>query len=97
MTGRDDAVRRERRELEERLDRQVERMRKADRERRNLLSETAYLGTIGVLFVLPVIGGAYLGRWLDERLLGYSVHWTISLILLGVLLGAANVYFFIRD
>ncbi|HCU54125.1 MAG TPA: F0F1 ATP synthase subunit, partial [Gammaproteobacteria bacterium] len=47
--------------------------------------------------VLPVIGGAYLGRWLDSLVAGYSIRWTVSLILLGVFLGAVNVYLFIRE
>jgi ATP synthase protein I len=93
----DDAVSRDRNRLEERLDRQVRRIRRARDERESLLGETVYLGTVGVLFVLPVIGGAYLGRWLDDSLAGYSVHWTVSMILLGVLIGAVNVYLFIRD
>jgi len=93
----DDAVSRDRNRLEERLDRQVRRIRRARDERESLLGETVYLGTVGVLFVLPVIGGAYLGRWLDDGLAGYSVHWTVSMILLGVLIGAVNVYLFIRD
>ena len=93
----DDAVNRERRELENRLDQQARRIRRAREQRHTLLGETVYLGTIGVLFILPVIGGAYLGRWLDERLHGYAVHWTVSLILLGVLVGAVNVYLFIRE
>jgi ATP synthase protein I len=72
-------------------------MRRASEQRRGLLGETVYLGTIGTLFVLPVVGGAYFGRWLDDHLQGYSVHWTVSMILLGVLVGAVNVYLFIRD
>jgi ATP synthase protein I len=55
-----------------------------------------FLGTLSVLFVLPLIGGAYLGRWLDGLSEGYSVRWTVNLILLGLALGALNVYAFIR-
>jgi ATP synthase protein I len=93
----DDAVHREQQQLEDQLDRQARQMRRAREQRHTLLGETVYLGTIGMLFVLPVVGGAYLGRWLDDRLHGYSVHWTVSMILLGVLVGAINVYLFIRD
>jgi ATP synthase protein I len=49
-----------------------------------------------VLFLLPLIGGAYLGRWLDGLHEGYSVRWTVNLILLGLALGVLNVYLFIR-
>jgi ATP synthase protein I len=97
MRNGEDPVRRERRDLEDRLDRKVQRMRRARQDQRTLFGQTVYLGTLGVLFILPVIGGAYLGRWIDDRLTGYAVHWTVSLILLGVLLGAVNVWLFIRE
>jgi ATP synthase protein I len=45
---------------------------------------------------VPLIGGAYLGRWLDGLSEGYSVRWTINLIILGLALGAVNVYVFVR-
>lgn len=85
----------------ERLRRQIElqakRMKKAERERPTLLSQTVFLGTLGLLFVLPVVGGAYLGRWLDTLLEGYSIRWTLSMIVLGVFVGALNVYLFVRE
>jgi ATP synthase protein I len=87
----------EERRLDERVEQQVERIRRAERERRSLLGQTVYLGTLGVLFVLPVVVGAYVGSWLDGRLTGYAVHWTISLIFVGVVVGAVNVYLFLRE
>lgn len=84
-------------ELRKRVERQAQRMQKAERERPTLLSQTVYVGTLGLLFVLPVIGGAYLGHWLDNLAAGYSIRWTLSLILAGVLVGAVNVYLFIRE
>lgn len=84
-------------DLRTEVERQARRMKRAEHERLTLLGHTVYMGTLGLLFVLPVIGGAYLGQWLDELLAGYSVHWTVSLILLGVFIGALNVYLFIRE
>ena len=55
------------------------------------------MGTIAGLFVLPVVGGAYLGRWLDGLAEGYSVRWTVSLILLGVVIGGINVYRYLEE
>lgn len=75
----------------------VQRMKRALEERPTVFAQTAYLGTLGVVFVLPVIAGAYLGRWLDSRLPGYSVSWTITLILLGVFVGAVDVYLLLRE
>ena len=84
-------------ELQQRIDQQVRQMEQADKEPPTMLAQTAYVGVLGLLFVLPVVGGAYLGSWLDSRFAGSPVSWTLNLILLGVIVGAANVYLFIRD
>ena len=76
---------------------QVGRIRKAERARRTLLANTVYLGTLGLIFVLPVVAGAYLGNWLDNRIRGYSFSWTVTLIVLGVFVGAMDVYLFVRE
>lgn len=76
---------------------QTGQIRKAERERRTLVANTIYLGTLGLIFVLPVVAGAYLGSWLDERMKGYSFSWTITLIVLGVFIGAVDVYLFVRE
>lgn len=72
-------------------------MQKAERERPTLMSQTIYIGVLGLLFVLPIVGGAYLGRWLDGLVAGYSTLWTVSLILVGAMLGAINVYLYVRE
>lgn len=86
---------------EQRLEEQVEKaaklLERAEKERPTLLAQTAYVGVLGLLFVLPVIGGAYLGRWIDGLFEGYSMRWTLSLIFLGIVIGAVNVYYFIRE
>lgn len=83
--------------LQQAVDRQVERKRRADAERITVLAHTVFLGTLGVLFVLPVIGLAYLGAWLDGLSAAYSSRWTVSMILLGLCVGAANVYLYVRE
>jgi ATP synthase protein I len=83
--------------LSTQVERQARRMKKAERERPGLIGQTVYIGTLGLLFVLPVIGGAYLGNWIDGMLEGYSVRWTVSLLITGVFVGALNVYLFIRE
>lgn len=82
--------------LKEKIDEDARRIRKAEKEKSLLLGQTVYLGTLGVMLVLPIVGGAYLGRWLDGRLTGFSFSWTITLILLGVFSGATSAYLFIR-
>ncbi len=84
-------------ELRRKLLSQARRMKQADRERPTLLAQTVYVGTLGLLFALPVVVGAYLGNWLDGLLEGYSIAWTLSLIIIGVVVGAVNVYLFVRE
>jgi len=83
--------------LQQRVEQQIHRMKKAEKDRPTLVAQTVYLGTLGLVFVLPVIGGAYLGRWLDGLLQGYSMRWTLSLLFLGLVIGAVNVYLLIRE
>jgi len=84
-------------DLKKQIERQAQRMKKAERERPTLIAQTAYIGTLGLLLVLPVVGGAYLGHWLDTQIMGYSIRWTTSLIILGVIIGAINVYLYIKE
>ena len=85
------------RELETRIGLQVERIERAGRDRPTLLGQSVFLGTVGVLLVAPIVAGAFLGRWLDEKMSGYTFGWTVSMIFLGVVIGAYNVYLFIRE
>jgi ATP synthase protein I len=86
-----------RRKFANSVDKQVQRLERAERERPTVLAQTVYLGVLGLVFVLPVLGGAYLGRWIDGFAEGYSIRWTLSMIFLGLVVGAANVYLLIRE
>jgi ATP synthase protein I len=79
------------------VEQQAKRLQRAERERPTLLAQTVYLGTLGLVFVLPVIAGAYLGHWLDGLLAGYSMRWTLGLIFLGLVVGGINVWLMIRE
>ena len=83
--------------LKNSIRRRADRMRKAECERPTLLAQTAFLGTLGLVFVLPMVGGAFLGRWLDEQMAGYSLRWTLSLLFLGLIVGAYSVYHLIKS
>jgi ATP synthase protein I len=84
-------------QLRKKIESQVKRIKKADHDRPNLLSQTVYIGTLGLVMVLPIIGGVYLGRWLDSMIEGYSMSWTLSLLFTGIVIGFFNVYFLIKD
>lgn len=82
--------------LRQNIEKQSRRMVQAEKERPTLLAQTVFLGTLALLFVLPVVGGAYLGHWIDSQLPGYSYRWTISLLVTGVFVGGMNVYLYIQ-
>ena len=83
--------------LKRRIGVQTRRMKQAERDRPTLLGQTVFLGTLGLLFVVPVVIGACVGQWLDGFVEGYSIRWTMSLILLGVAIGAVNVYLLMKE
>ena len=74
----------------------LQRLKEKERRPATLLGILYYGGTLGILFVVPVVGGAYLGRWLDSLMEGYSARWTMNLIVVGIGLGAYNVIKFVR-
>jgi len=78
------------------IEKQAKRMAQAERERPTLLAQTVFLGTLALLFVVPVVAGAYLGNWIDQQMSGYSEHWTVSLLIAGLLVGGWSVYLYIR-
>lgn len=87
----------ERQQLRRDVERQVRHMKQAEKERHTLMAQTVFLGTLGVVFVLPVILGVYVGSWLDGMQEDYSSRWTLSLLFLGLIVGAINVYLLMRE
>lgn len=83
--------------LIEETERDVSRLKKKELSPATWVGIIFYGGTLGLLFVVPIVGGAYLGRWIDSMVAGYSVRWTLSLILLGIVIGAYNVFRFLKD
>jgi ATP synthase protein I len=84
-------------QLRRAVEKQVKRMQRAEQERPTLLAQSVFMGTLALLFVLPVIVGAYLGNWLDDMAQGYSIRWTIGLLFAGLAVGVINVYMYIRE
>jgi len=84
-------------QLRNAVEREAGRLQRAERERSRLIAQTVYLGSLALMLVVPVVAGAYLGRWIDGLFEGYSIRFTISLIVLGVGIGAVNVYLFVRE
>ncbi len=83
--------------LKQEVESKIIKLDKAKVDKKTILSQTIYLGTVGIIFILPVVLLAYIGVWLDNKLQGFSFSWTISLIFLGIIIGAINVYLFMRE
>ncbi len=83
--------------LQNKIANQIKRMKQLEHDKPTLLAQTVYIGTLGLMMVLPIVGGVYLGHWLDSLVIGYSTRWTLSLLLTGVVVGIFNVYFLIKD
>jgi ATP synthase protein I len=86
-----------RQNLKKKVENQVKRIKKAEHDRPNLLAQTINFSTLALVMLLPIIAGVYLGHWLDGMTEGYSMRWTLSLLLVGIVIGIFNVYFLIKD
>lgn len=83
--------------LKQAIERDNTRMEREEKRTTSLLGMLLYGGTLGILLILPILAGAYLGSWIDSRMSGYSVAWTVGLILLGIIFGVWNVYRYLKE
>ncbi|MDE2625147.1 MAG: AtpZ/AtpI family protein [Betaproteobacteria bacterium] len=87
----------DRHKLVEETGRDIRRLEERERRPAGFVGILFYGGTLGLLLVVPIVAGAYLGRWLDSLAAGYSVRWTVSFIILGIVVGIYNAVRFIRE
>lgn len=88
----------ENRKFPRNVDESAKKLAKARRERGTFWRYAYLLGVGGWLFVIPVVGGAYLGKYLDGKFGGEGVSWTITFLVLGIAFGIYNVWrFFLRE
>ena len=57
----------------------------------NSISLLAQVTTLAWNLVIPIVGGVMLGYYLDQRT-GDGFTWTLSLLVLGVLIAFSNLY-----
>jgi F0F1-type ATP synthase assembly protein I len=55
------------------------------------VSLLAQVSTLAWNLVIPIVGGVLLGSYLDNRY-GNSITWTLSLLVLGVMIAFSNLY-----
>lgn len=82
--------------LQQHVKQDADRLKQAAKHKHSLLIYSSYVGALGMVLVLPIVGGAYLGRWLDGFNTGFSISWTVSLIFVGVVIGTVNAYYLIK-
>jgi ATP synthase protein I len=73
--------------------REVRRQARRAREDRRLtfLEGISLVGAVGWMVVLPALAGAAAGRYIDQREVS-GVFWTLSLMMLGLVLGCATAW-----
>jgi ATP synthase protein I len=86
----------ERAALRSRIERAAARRARAiARGRPGLAFSLALFGRVGWAIATPTLLGTLLGVWLDRRIDG-SVSWTLTLMLLGLALGCASAWAWVR-
>jgi ATP synthase protein I len=69
---------------------------KKGRKERSAFWHYAYVLSVGGwLFVIPVVGGAYFGKYLDKRIGGGGISWTLTFIVIGMAVGIYNIWYFL--
>jgi ATP synthase protein I len=78
----------------EKVEKSAEELMKSRHEKSRFWHYAQMLGVGGWLFVIPVVAGAYLGRYVDEKTRG-DISWTITFIIIGIAIGAYNIWYFL--
>lgn len=78
------------------VEKEVKTVAESEEERTRFFSVVTTSTQLGFSVALPIAGGALLGTYLD-KLLGMSPRMTLSLIFIGAILGATNIYFLFAD
>jgi ATP synthase protein I len=60
--------------------------RAGERQRLTFWQGLGWIGSVGWMVAIPILIGAFLGRWIDGRA-GTRVFWTLSLLWVGLAVG----------
>jgi len=78
----------------EHIEKSARNLLRARKEKGAFLHYAYVLGVGGWLLVVPLVGGAYLGKYLDGRF-ETNVSWTLTLTVLGMVVGLYNLCYFL--
>ncbi len=82
----------EQEEFPSEIEKKVRRLLQSRDDKAGFWHYASLIGGGGWLFVIPVIAGAYLGRFLDKHVKA-GISWTLTLMLLGIAIGTYNVWY----
>jgi ATP synthase protein I len=82
------------RKFSEDIERSARDLEKGRRERSAFWHYAYVLGVGGWLLAIPVVAGAYIGRYLDRFRAG-DISWTITCIIIGLASGIYNIWHFL--
>ena len=63
--------------------------------KRSVWMNISLFGLVGWSVTIPAMLGAFLGHWMDRRL-NDQASWTLTFLLIGLLLGCLNAAYWIR-
>lgn len=90
--GKSDPHERFKREVE----RKARRKLRARKESESFMFWLGMFGLVGWSVAIPTVLGAALGLWMD-RTWPDQVSWTLTLLLIGVILGCLNAWYWVRQ
>lgn len=87
----------ENKNFSEDINKSAKELLKARKEKTSFWRYAYIIGVGGWLFVIPIVSGAYLGRYIDRKIQG-GISWTITLIIIGIAIGIYNIWhFYIKE
>ncbi len=89
------------REREERfgtaVDKKASRKMRARKERdRAIWSWLGMMGLVGWSVAIPALIGLAIGIWLDKRVSGGTISWTLTFLIMGVALGCLQAWYWVQ-
>lgn len=82
-------------EFSEDINKSAKEFMKAKKTRTGFWHYASLVGIGGWLFVIPIVAGAYLGKYLDRKL-SAGISWSLTCMILGIFIGAYNVWYFYK-
>ena len=78
----------------ENIGKSAKELMEARKDKDGFLHYAYVLGVGGWLLALPIVGGAYLGKYLDKKVgVSGGISWTITFIIIGIAVGFFNLWY----